>query len=195
MLEGRRQLSLPVVGTCLPVLVAGSHCMAAGSDPHCILALQAVSAPPPALLNPCQSCQKDSGEAEELTAPFRFFQIIKIITLTVQWQLPGMYLTSSSCIRIRTSSRLAIWCVQVAKYASVVAPWKDSYAHVGTSQRLEKINVEFVENVHAAGLQLHAWVFRDEARWVPVDCKFLLDWSRCFCHSTWALAEEACVPA
>jgi hypothetical protein len=55
--------------------------------------------------------------------------------------------------------------LQVAKYAAGLGPWKTSYAPWNASGFLETVNVDFVKNAHAAGLQLHPYTFRNDDRW------------------------------
>jgi glycerophosphoryl diester phosphodiesterase len=53
---------------------------------------------------------------------------------------------------------------QVAKYATVLAPRKDAYVPLTASNCLERVDRSFVENAHAAGLQVHPFTFRNEDR-------------------------------
>ncbi len=59
----------------------------------------------------------------------------------------------------RTSAAL-----QIATYAKGIGPWKGSYVVVNASNYIESIDADFVENAHAAGLQLHPYTFRNEQR-------------------------------
>ena len=54
--------------------------------------------------------------------------------------------------------------LQIAKYAKGIGPWKSSYVVVNASNYIESIDSAFVENAHAAGLQLHPYTFRNEER-------------------------------
>ncbi|GAB4813315.1 hypothetical protein N2152v2_000361 [Parachlorella kessleri] len=89
---------------------------------------------------------------------------IPLIQLMDEWDLPVPY-DSVTYGDLATPDGLK----EIATYAKGIGPWKGSYVVVNASNYIESIDADFVENAHAAGLQLHPYTFRNEQSYLAWD--------------------------
>lgn len=82
---------------------------------------------------------------------------IPLIMLVDEWDLPVPY-DDIVYGDLTTAAGLE----EVATFAAGMGPWKTSYAPVNASNFIEDVDVDFIKNAHAAGLQLHPYTFRNE---------------------------------